>query len=462
MEELKDGDRLDPHSAHKAPDPINGLPSDDQDKTKKTMEETTTTLEPDIIGAEGVAEAGDAQETNHQIDNSARGQTNHDPLPEIEAQDRAHSITDTMGREKPKEEQPITETDTNKQKRSNDRTDEGSPYPGLDPHRTTPEAEESLSEDNNEPTEPDIVDGHMVPNTVPGERKPIAEFTSPPRARKRHWWMFKRKRKTETTASVTAEAMVEEPDIGTAERTRSPEETGEEASHQVGDDQPKEETDIQKVEEEEKDTNKTNNNDIRLLIMKEGLLGLRWLELTFPPGSDRFVNEYCTELSRRSRWYIQAYRPSPPGPGPEEHPRVIVRIMGGGKLVAHDESTFALEFPSRGIARMFLRYAMIFEAPMGDAPDMRRAIIAPWSEEGYREKLACKGSSMWYFFRKRVLYLSGMGAASIRYSATVEDTVEDTLEDTVKHTVEDTGEDTVEDTYRVGYHYSNPSQAHVV
>jgi len=431
MEEAENCYHLDSRPAPKAPDLTNGLSRGGQGQPKKRIEETTTETDPDtdVDDKTQVENRTAVKQTHHGVD--TRAQTIHS-LPDEEVHDRAKTPTDRTEMGPPKHSESVAEKDTNAQKKSNGRAGGGCQEAGPSSAGPRPEDSEILTErapiaralENNEEA-----DESESPPVGPAERDSPVEVAGMATEKRRRWWTFRRKRKAENAslgATAAAEPVVEETVPSTTERAF--EETGHASSEPLEEDRARDEMDTYDVEQ---DASERDDHTISLAIVKDGFLNLRWLELTFPSGSDRVANEYCIELNRK--WMPpQAYRLGPLCPDPQKRPKVIVPVFGLVKMVAHGGSTLArvLEFKNQRRARLFRDYAMIFEPLTDESSDANKLIISPWSEEVYRGRLACQGSTMFYFVKSPFIYLLGTDAGLFRYSATVEDAVEDAVGDT--------------------------------
>ncbi|KAK3371098.1 hypothetical protein B0T24DRAFT_667824 [Lasiosphaeria ovina] len=166
--------------------------------------------------------------------------------------------------------------------------------------------------------------------------------------------------------------------------------------------------------------------------VKKGRLSSRWLELTFPPGTDRLANEYCTELNREthnvwrklsqwprvarfhrktynvwrklSQWPRAAHFPDPPDTPepltPETTRRIMVPVYGLRQVTPSPEAPevkFTQEFRHGWQAAKFKNYAILFEHPSDERSNRKKLIMPALSREEFREKLSSKESKVVHY-----------------------------------------------------------------
>ncbi len=139
------------------------------------------------------------------------------------------------------------------------------------------------------------------------------------------------------------------------------------------------------------------------ILLDSVVLSSQWLELTFPAGSERLVNEYCIEVNRkRSRGRTRtAYVLDALGQ-PRTARRIKVPAPRHVTVTEHPESNFALRFEHTRRAARFKKYAILFDYPSNNTPDRETLILPAKPEEYLREELSSPGSKLvryrWYMW----------------------------------------------------------------
>ncbi|EFY91179.1 hypothetical protein J3459_017126 [Metarhizium acridum] len=157
-------------------------------------------------------------------------------------------------------------------------------------------------------------------------------------------------------------------------------------------DAPQEDAPQQVAQDIQQPVNQPANQQIQLIratMTRES----RWLQLTFPVGSDRLVDEFCTEVNRnlsimRTTIASSAYIPDP-GPGC----RVMLPVHGLVRVTPPPTPT--LYFGSQRAAKRFKKHTFVFEHPSEDEESQKALYMPDMSIGVFREKLSSKGSRVW-------------------------------------------------------------------